>query len=126
MQAETLLTSAMLPITANIVGSITPSPRIVLFGSISNGKENKKLVLLSAESEQIFEGMKITCENKWISTNLREPQTTGNHTKYVVQPLEIILSPNAPVGPIRTYVNLKTSKGEIILIHIIAEITSGK
>jgi len=114
------LMGAVVPLNGEVTGSITATPRTVVFGTVPAGSASRRQVLLSGVSPQVFNNLKVNCDSPWLSVALQAPESENG--RGAMRILEVTLSEQTPPGVLRSRVTVAASDGTFLLLTVIAEV----
>lgn len=102
-------------VKATVHGDIQALPDVVAFGSLEKGGTYQRDTLLRAKSAQIFNTLKITPKQPYLSARLVDKK---DNTAY----LRVTLGKQAPIGDGRGEVTLATADGKRLIMTVIFNI----
>ncbi len=117
--ADSTAPAVTLPFTAERGGTFAASPALVMFGSLTAGREVKRVALLTAAASDTLTTAKLTSDSPFLTLHAAAPETVGAGAALRV---EIILSASAPSGAFSAHVTIETKSGEKLVVPVIAQI----
>jgi len=115
----------VVPVTGEIAGTVTASPGVVAFGSVTNGKPNDQRVLLSGPG---VVGARVSCNSRYLTAcmllnGMRAVSPSGG-VGGVSAILTVSLASGAPAGPLDAQVQVTTAGGQRLVLPVFASISS--
>ena len=122
------LRNVSVQLSGEIVGDVSAAPASVAFGLVTQGKPASQSLQLSGRKIKALEGVQINSPSLWLSarlTNANSPSPAGRLPGIIqrgsrTQTLEILLSPQAPVGRLQTSLTLTLSNGQRLVLPVSA------
>jgi hypothetical protein len=122
VETANALHSVAATLTGIVVGDISASPPAVLFGTVEQGKEAVQRIVLTPKSAITLQNVQINSPVRWLSARWAEttplPVSTANRVP--TRSLDLILSPQAPVGKLQTELVLTLANGQRLVLPVSA------
>lgn len=113
-----LLTASVVPVSGEVVGSVSASPGSVVFGAVSASDRNPRRVTLLGKPEALAP-LRLEPLNDWITARLL-PLEGGAAGSPPLRRLEVALTQKAPTGTLQTQVALRTLEGRRLVLSVSA------
>jgi hypothetical protein len=125
LQAPLTEPSALL--LGEVTGDVSASPSSLAFGNTQPGAAVTRSVLLTGSPVELS-ALKVASDSPWLMPRLKVDTHVfpGGARASAVRELDITLSPDVPVGTLRSNVTVTLSNGQRLLIPASAYIASGQ
>jgi len=121
---DSVFQAATVPLSGEVVGHITATPRMVFFGT---GQDAKQQVTLDGSSPLTLKNLKVTSASPWVTARLIPPasgKAKGAATTPTRVTLELSLNSRAPAGNLDTQVLVTTQEGERLRLPVSAYVVA--
>lgn len=118
-------TAVVVPISGEIIGSISALPAAAVFGMVTEGSELERSVRIFANTPDTFKGLKIVSQSPFISATLEPektdtPATAAAPAGATAGRIRITLAKSAPAGELVGEVHVLTASGERLVVTVLA------
>ena len=124
------LRSTSIQITGQVIGDVSSSPGSVLFDSVIQGHPASRRIQLLVKDPKVLDGLQINSPVIWLSARLLANNSKASkralQAGQMAQTLEVILSPQAPHGALRTQLTLTLASGQRLVLPIAAFVETYK
>lgn len=125
MQPTDAIGGVFVPITGEVVGSISAMPSIVVFGSVTAAASPSQRVILRGAQSPDLEGLIVTSSTpQLVARLLPSPKASGQSIGQAI--LEVKLSPKAAAGNLQAAITVRTKKGERLVLPVILNVVPGR
>ena len=110
--ASLALSRVSAPVIGLVQGDLTAQPQAIAFGSVMQGQEITRQVLLTG-TKSALQNLSLASANRWVSARLKPQEGASG-----AQMLDVTISPNAPVGLLQTQLKISLMNGQRLLLPI--------
>lgn len=114
------LTSATALLSGQVTGDLTPSPQSLAFGPIPIGRETTRQVLLSAQTPDAAQKLRVESASRWLIGRLLDAGSAPMTGQAVTRVLQVTLSPQAPPGVLQSQLKIILSNGQRLIVPVSA------
>lgn len=118
---QDVLQSYFVTLTGEVTGTISAAPALAHFGFVPLGTESKVKITLYGDSSETLKDCKAACASPWIVLNWQDSDSTPVNSR-PRRVLEAQLSANAPPGYLTTRILITTTKGETLILPVVANV----
>lgn len=111
------------PLTGEVVGSISARPRVLIFGSITQGNRAVRQFTLVGVSSEALRDLELTTSTPYIEAHFvpDKPASPGDAPALTLQ-IEAEITRNVPVGNLQGEIRITTKNGERLVLPIILNV----
>ncbi len=111
------------PLSGEVVGSISARPRVLVFGSITQGNRAVRQFTLIGISRDALNNLKLTTSTPYIEARFvsQKPAAPGDTPALTLQ-IEAEITRNVPIGNLQGEVRITTKNGERLMLPIILNV----
>ncbi len=125
--AATLLANMTVPLSGQVLGSISSRPGTVVFGAVTQGDETTRRITIVGTTEASLKDLQVVCSSAWVTAKLSSPaRPKPSPTAPPLPPmllLEVTLNAKTPPGAIETKVVLTTQAGARLVLPAFGYVT---